>query len=50
VEVARGVKEVMATADGDQLQTRLTEQGDRSIALVDVLPNTKVVHIASIAR
>jgi hypothetical protein len=50
VEVARGVKEVMATADGDQLQARLTEQGDRAIALVDVLPNTKVVHIASIAR
>jgi peptidoglycan/xylan/chitin deacetylase (PgdA/CDA1 family) len=50
VEVARGVKEVMATADGDPLQTRLTEQGDRAIALVDVLPNTKVVHIASVAR
>lgn len=50
VELARGVKEVLATADGDPLQVRLTEEGDRATALVDVATHTKIVHLASVAR
>lgn len=50
IEVARGVKEVVATADGDRLQTKLVEQGDRAVAVVDVAPNSKVVHMAGATR
>jgi peptidoglycan/xylan/chitin deacetylase (PgdA/CDA1 family) len=50
VEVPGSVKEVTATADGDHLQAKLIKQNDSVVALVDVAPNTKVVHIGSAAR
>jgi len=50
VEVTGDVKEVTAMADGDYLQARVMKQNDSVVALVDVPPNIKVVHIASAAR
>jgi peptidoglycan/xylan/chitin deacetylase (PgdA/CDA1 family) len=50
VEVTGSVKEITATADGDHLQVKMIKQNDTVVALVDVAPDTKVVHIARAAR
>lgn len=47
VELISGTNRVTATAEGDRLQARLIKRNDSAVALVDVLPNTKVVHITS---
>jgi peptidoglycan/xylan/chitin deacetylase (PgdA/CDA1 family) len=50
VEVTGGVNKVVAAADGLYLQTRVMKQNDGAMVLVDVPPNTKVVHIESATR
>lgn len=50
VEVMDGAKEVTATSEGNFLQTKLMKRSATVVALVEVPPNTKVVHITSTRR